>query len=74
MTTPKPPTLAMWTAIDADAKQPFKELAQEFRRLAVTANYKASLEDEGGFDEGLWEGAKRTWEQAAQMVEEKMNG
>lgn len=43
-------------------------LAQEFGRLATTANGKASLEEEGGYDEGLWEGTRRTWEKAAQMV------
>ena len=37
MTTPKQPTLAMRMAIHSDAQRPFRELAEEFRRLAAEA-------------------------------------
>lgn len=76
MTTPKEPTLAMRMAIHSDAQRPFRELAEEFRMLA--AENEAAIEKNGvvslGYRAIEFKSAQRTWEQAAQMLEEKLNG
>lgn len=59
--------------IGAIMNQPFRELTDEFRRLAA----EASAEVQTATDEAVasWHLAEsQIWEQAAQMVEERLNG
>jgi sirohydrochlorin ferrochelatase len=49
-----------------------QELAQEFRRLAAEAQEARNERDSDEF--AFWDGKRETWTQAAQMLEERLNG
>jgi sirohydrochlorin ferrochelatase len=63
MTTPKKPNY-MFPELQG--------LPDEFRRLAAEAQEARNERDSDEF--AFWDGKRETWTQAAQMLEERLNG